>query len=433
MKRIVLLATIVFLTAGFARAQDDNARVSEQDMFGGPSASPTPTALKKGKAKVAATPEADESATTSPDLSSASIDNKSVTENNFQIGGTLSTEADYYIQHNVPLTRDIVSNPNILFLYMDSKLDQDNRVFARLRTFYDPTGISSGNPTSASNFTNPYGFGNGTSDNLSIGLDELNISANIDHQIFLTIGRQKVKYGAAKFFNPTDFLNPEPFNFFLPTDERQGVDMVKAQFPSGISNFYLAGLPGNPTTGGPAGGYIREELAYDSFAGILDAGEISLSGFLPKNQNGKAGFDISQAVGDLDVYFEGALEQDSLVAGKWDDANSVGISWDIRYADRETNIVNLQAEHFQVGNLEEFGVFAITLDQPGDLSDITFVETNLLDLIDNSGLSRLDTVYQFTQQISGRVYVSAEWGHLGGLFNPAGQVAQTGMRMDVSF
>jgi hypothetical protein len=86
-----------------------------------------------------------------------------------------------------------------------------------------------------------------------------------------------------------------------------------------------------------------------------------------------------------------------------------------------------------VGNLEEFGVFAITLDQPGDLSDITFVETNLLDLIDNSGLSRLDTLYQFTQQISGRVYVSAEWGHLGGLFYPAGQVAQTGMRMDVSF
>jgi hypothetical protein len=312
-------------------------------------------------------------------------------------------------------------------------LDQDNRVFARLRTFYDPTGISSGNPTSASSFTNPYGFGSGTSDNLSVSLDELNISANIDHQIFLTIGRQKVKYGAAKFFNPTDFLNPEPFNFFLPTDERQGVDMVKAQFPSGTSNFYLAGLPGNPTTGGPAGGYIREELAYDSFAGILDAGEISLSGFLPKNQNGKAGFDISQAVGDLDVYFEGALEQDSLVAGKWDDANSVGISWDIRYADRSTNIVNLQAEHFQVGNLEEFGVFAITLDQPGDLTDITFVQTNLLDLIDNSGLSRLSAVYQFTQQISGQVYVTAEWGHLGGAFYPAGQVAQTGMRMDVSF
>jgi hypothetical protein len=427
MKRNFLpLAAMLWLAATAAQAQDQTnsgGRLSEQEMFGSPAASTTPTPVK-GKAKALSTPVAAEGPT-------ASVDAKSVTEENLQIGGTLSSEVDYYLQHGVPLTKDTVSNPNILFLYLDSKLDQDNRVFARIRVFDDPTGVSGGTPSSTASFTNPYGFGTGTSDNLQVSLQELKISANIDHQIFFTIGRQKVKYGTAKFFNPTDFLNSQAFNFFLPTDERPGVDMVKAQLPSGTSNFYLAGLTGNPSSGNPAGGYAREELGYDSFAGILGAGEISLSGYLPKNQAGKAGFDISQAVGDLDVYFEGAFGQDT--TGDWKDANSVGASWDIRYADRSTNIVTLQAEHFQAGNLAEYGVFSIYLDQPGDWSDITFIETNLFDLIDQSGLSRLDTVYQFTQQVSGRVYVSGEWGHLGGTFYPLGQVAQTGARMDVSF
>src|SRR5581483_7163838 len=227
---------------------------------------------------------------------------------NTQIGGTLSSEADYYIRNGVPLTQDIVSNPDILFLYLDSKLENDARVFARLRAFYDPTGISGGTPAQAS-LTNPYGFGSGTNENLQVSLQELRISANIGHQFFFTIGRQKVKYGAAKFFNPTDFLNSQPFNFFLPSDERPGVDMVKMQIASGTNNLYLFGLTGNPSSRNPSGGYFRDELGYNGVGSLLGSGEISLSGFLPKDQPGRAGFDLSQAVGDLDVYFEGAAGQ----------------------------------------------------------------------------------------------------------------------------
>ncbi len=43
--------------------------------------------------------------------------------------------------------------------------------FARIRAFYDPTGVSSGNST-ASSYTNPYGFGQQNSDNLSVQLQE---------------------------------------------------------------------------------------------------------------------------------------------------------------------------------------------------------------------------------------------------------------------
>jgi len=423
MKRIFFLMTAVWLTAGWVLAQD---RPSEQDMFGGSAATP------------ASTPE-----TSSEDAMAGKPHNLLTSaEENTQIGGTLSTEADYYLQNGSALDQNIISNPNILFLYLDTKLENDNRVFARIRAFYDPTGVSSGNST-ASSYTNPYGFGQQNSDNLSVQLQELRISANLNHQIFLTIGRQKVKYGAAKFFNPTDFLNSTPYDFFLPSDERTGVDMLMAQIPSGTANLYLTGLPGNPTNGNPAGGYFRGELAYDSF-GFLESGEISFSGYLPKGQSGRAGFDISQGIGDIDAYFEGAAGQDS--SGHWEGAFSTGADWETRYADQQSQTATFEAEFanyptlsggssFESYSSSQFGVFAISLVGPFQWLDITLAETNLYNFNGNSGYSRLDTICQFTNRISGRVYVAAPWGSSDGQysFNASGLWGQTGARLDVDF
>ena len=424
MRRIALLA-ILLLSPALVFAED---RPSESDMFGGTPAT-TPTPSKSKKVKPAETP--------APQIQvPLSTSSTGVTEETLQIGGTLSNEADYYLTNGVPFLQNTAVNPNILFLYLDSKLENDARVFARIRTYYDPSGMTGGNPIFSipvsTNLTNPYGVGTGTSDNLSISLQELRISANIAHQVFFTIGRQKIKYGAAHFFNPTDFLNPQPFNFFLPTDERTGVDMIKAHIPSGISNFYAAGIFGNPTTGSQSGGYFREELAYDGVAGdLLGAGEMSFSGYLPKGQTGKAGFDISQAVGDFDVYFEGAAGQGS--NGDWRDAVSAGFDYGIKYGDRDTNTADILGEYAQVGTLEEFGVLAVQLGAPWGWNDITFVETNLFDFNGRSGLSRLDVVCQFSERLSGRVYGSAPWGQTAGVFYLPGSLGQLGTRLDVNF
>jgi hypothetical protein len=418
MKLKFFLACVLWLAAGLVLADD---RPSESDMFGGASTPAPPTGKSKAKTKTAV-PEVE---------SPASTPSAGVSEENLQIGGTLSNEADYYLQSGVPFFQNTTSNPNILFLYLDSKLEDDARVFGRIRAFYDPTGISGGTPGVAS-LTNPYGFGNGLSDNLSVSLQELRISANLAHQVFFTIGRQKVKYGAAHFFNPTDFLNPQPFNFFLPTDERTGVDMIKAHLPSGISNFYAAGIFGNPTTGSQSAGYFREELAYDDVAGdFLGGGEMSFSGYLPKGQTGKAGFDISQALGDFDIYFEGAAGQDA--NSNWRDAVSAGFTYGFKYGDRDSNTINFDGEYSQAGNLAEFGVFAIQLGAPWGWNDITFVETILFDFNGQSGLSRLDVVCQFTERISGRVYGSAPWGATAGAFYLPGAEGQLGTRLDVNF
>jgi len=76
---------------------------------------------------------------------------------------------------------------------------------------------------------------------------------------------------------------------------------------------------------------------------------------------------------------------------------------------------------------------AINLGGPGGLNDINFIVTNLMDLIGNSGLSRLDIVCQFTDRITGRVYGAAPWGSASGTFYLPGQIAQSGMRLDVNF
>ena len=426
MKRIFFLMTAVWLTAGFGLAQD---RPSEQDMFGNNAAAATPAATPNTPGSAPETSSEDAMAGKPHNLLTSA-------EENTQIGGTLSTEADYYLQNGSALDQNIVSNPNILFLYLDTKLENDNRVFARIRTFYDPTGVSSGNST-ASSYTNPYGFGQKNSDNLSVQLQELRISANLNHQIFLTIGRQKVKYGA------TDFLNSTPYDFFLPSDERTGVDMLMAQIPSGTANLYLTGLPGNPTNGNPAGGYFRGELAYDSF-GFLESGEISFSGYLPKGQSGRAGFDISQGIGDLDAYFEGAAGQDN--SGHWEGAFSTGAGWETRYADQQSQTATFEAEFanyptlsggssFESYSSSQFGVFAISLVGPFQWLDITLAETNLYNFNGNSGYSRLDTICQFTNRISGRIYVAAPWGSSDGQysFNASGLWGQTGARLDVDF
>ncbi len=422
MKRFLILAAVL-LVASPLLADD---RPSESEMFGGTSTTATP----------GPTPAA-----SNPDTMAGKPNNLLTSaEENTQIGGTLSTEADYYLQKGTSLNQDVISNPNILFLYLDSKLENDNRVFVRLRTFYDPTGVSSGSVT-ASSYVNPYGFGQQNSDNLSVQLQELRISANLAHEIFLTIGRQKVKYGAAKFFNPTDFLNSQPYDFFLPSDERTGVDMVMAQIPSGTANLYLTGLPGNPTNGNPAGGYFRGEVGYDSF-GFLESGEISLSGYLPKGQSGRGGFDISQGIGDLDAYFEGAAGQNS--SGNWEGAFSTGASWEVRYADEQTQTVTLEAEYasyptlsagssFESYSSTQFGIFALDLASPFKWTDMTFAETNLYDFNGQSGYSRLDVICQFTNRIDGRVYASAPWGNTGGTFDQGNLLAQTGARMDVNF
>src|ERR1051325_10978585 len=122
MNPIFLLVALSLLSApAFAK---EAQRASESDMFGGDSiVSKTPTPTK--------TPRAGQPSTQDEEgMGSSAKPGTGKSEETLQIGGTFSSEADFYIQENVPFLDNTASNPNILFLYLDSKLENDSRVFA---------------------------------------------------------------------------------------------------------------------------------------------------------------------------------------------------------------------------------------------------------------------------------------------------------------
>jgi hypothetical protein len=62
-------------------------------------------------------------------------------------------------------------------------------------------------------------------------LDQLWVNFDVDRRIFVTAGKQHVKWGVGKFWNPTDYLHPVPRNPLAVFDERVGTMMVKLHAP----------------------------------------------------------------------------------------------------------------------------------------------------------------------------------------------------------
>ena len=62
-------------------------------------------------------------------------------------------------------------------------------------------------------------------------LDQLWVNFDVERRVFVTAGKQHVKWGVGKFWNPTDYLHPVPRNPLAVFDERVGTTMVKLHVP----------------------------------------------------------------------------------------------------------------------------------------------------------------------------------------------------------
>ena len=80
--------------------------------------------------------------------------------------------------------------------------------------------------------------------NPSIGLDQAWLAFDIAHTVFVTAGRQHVKWGTAHVFTPTDFLASQFRDPLSVIDTRLGVTMLKASVPWEARgwNFYAVAL-----------------------------------------------------------------------------------------------------------------------------------------------------------------------------------------------
>lgn len=388
-------------------------------------------------------------------------DQKVVEEDRLHVGGGIKSQWNRY-RFSEALIDEILNNPVTLNLYLDSKLKNDVRGIFKGRYIHDSTvnspsgnasngsgqGASTRGATGSSGSMGPTSGSTGSSSSISsvLGssfaaardqavLDEMKIQFNSQRKIFWTIGVQKLKWGTGHFWNPTDFLNSEVRDFFKATDERAGLNLVKAHLPWEKTNTYLITNFEQADHSQKVGYAARTEVAFSR-------GEISFSHYQRKDQEQKWGSDISVALGDFDFIGETAW------TSKEKQQNSVfGISYDWKYSDEDS--LNLMVEgtwnetgasdqseyptllltgHFQPFQMAKaYQLFSLYFPKPGSLNQSTFQFFVIRNQIDKSRYYRGSYIWTGYEDLT----LSMSVGHREG--DAGSEMVFGGLFSDMSF
>ncbi len=292
--RALALALAAALAAP-AAAQD---RPSDEEVFGPPAARPPPSpAAPTGPPSAAVPPPAE------------SIVPKE-REDFLRIGGLLYLRFQVFSQEGAPPSDWTTLSPNLLDVFMDVRPNDRVRAFGLARTAYNAIEVdpSKGIPPQYAPYAEALGLV--PLPTTVVALDQLWVNFDVARTLFVTAGRQHVKWGVGHFWNPTDYLHRAPRDPLDPFDVRVGTAMVKAQLPWEARgwNAYGFALFEDPRYGGgdrsgtiagiPLGARVEAVL------GTMELGADLLAG---PGAAPRYGIDVSAGVWDLDLYGEVAL------------------------------------------------------------------------------------------------------------------------------
>ncbi len=300
------------------------------------------------------------------------------------------------------------------------------------------------------------GFGQPGS-NPSVALDQLWLRFDILRTLFVSVGKQHVKWGASRFWSPTDFLTPQHRDVLALFDERLGVDMLKLHLPwqSMGWNFYAIGTLSNlvpngmPVQVGAAG---RAEV-------VLGTSELSFTAVVGDNRRPRFGADLSSELGPVDVHGEVAVLRDvnqplwreratpipSLgYAGVYETYTqerflpqiSAGVDLPIRLTEERNLILSAEGLYNGFGyptaeiipwliatNTYEplyagrwYAALSLTYEGAGTFDNFRVSLTNVANLSDLSFLSRLDVVLRAFGELQVELFAEVPYGPLGGEF-----------------
>jgi hypothetical protein len=362
------------------------------------------------------------------------------------------------------------SAPSLVDAFFDARPNDRVRGFLLGRLFFDPTlptttastGTTSGTMTGTSMAVTPTAPGlSGVSSTRGPAavLDQLWLRFDIAHTVFVTAGRQHVKWGTARFWTPTDFLHPEHRNPVAVFDARPGYTMLKLHVPWEERgwNFYAFGLvegvrrwdPSTNTyplgndrvaTLGQLGGAARAEL-------VLGPAELGLDAVVYKDQKPRYGADLSFGVGDFDLYVDAGFRYGSEIPRAQEDFSityAVGIkpqittggTYSLKYNDND--VFTLAAEYFYnalgypsprvypalfyTGTFEFFytgrhyaAVSAIA-NAPWSWNYSNFSFTTIGNLSDQSFISRIDYSYTLLTHMTFEAFGAVNYGRREGEF-----------------
>lgn len=390
-----------------------------------------------------------------------------VRENPLQIGGTYYQQMIGSAQSGQGLGSTPITAPLQLDGYLDGRPNDRVRAFVDARLLYDPTRDQYSNTTGGSSFasqslqTQSTGASslstNQVPNNPQVVLDQVWLKFDIDRTIFVTAGKQHVKWGTSRFWNPTDFLNTQKRNPLLPYDLRLGNAMIKFDLPlesrkANLSAIALLDNPAPASTLAQLGGALRGET-------LLGNTEVGVDAVIRGGRTPVYGADISSPLGPFDVYAEASclsggrsqLAPVTLSAGQevstaFAGVNSFtgptyqisgGINHD--FAWKENRQATLGIEYFYnengytnsasytglifTGDYQPFylgrnyAAVYLTAEGPDADKHTSYTFSTLGNLSDKSFISRVDFTWRVLTYLTFESYVDYHYGERGGEFN----------------
>ena len=154
-------------------------------------------------------------------------------EDPLKVGGLLYSRAASSWSRGVPASAWPLSAPSLLDTYLDVRPNDRVRGFVLGRLTYDPTLVTTGVDLAGRPVTR--------SQTRAV-LDQLYVNFDVERTVFVTAGKQHVKWGTGRFWNPGDFLHPVRRDPLAQFDDRSGVTMVRAHLPWEARGWNLYGV-----------------------------------------------------------------------------------------------------------------------------------------------------------------------------------------------
>jgi hypothetical protein len=423
--------------------QTDEIQEREAAMFGGGDVMADATSTESGEGNVEASESGDGGGAGlgSPLLSDDDIEERlEAQEDPLAIGAFAFLQLKYYTLEEGDPEEFTVSAPSLLDVYLDARPNPRVRTFAQGRLSVDFVV-----PDDAVN-----SLGEPEPNNV-VDLDQLWLSFDVARSMFVTVGKQRIKWGTGRFWNPTDFLNSDRLNPLdvAVFDRRLGETLLKLHFPVEKLgwNFYAFALLEGARTPEDVGGAVRGEF-------LVGLTEFSLMASARKDRPYRFGADLStgiwlfdlrlEAAGMYDdprLYYRGELDLPLVFPEEYRRSDEIipqvvgGLDLRIPYRRGDTLVVggeyfyndagysdaSLYPWLFNNGAFRSFyagrqyaGAYAL-LGGPGNWDDTSFVGTFLANLSDSSYLARLDISQAVLSHLQWTAFGSFHFGEPGEL------------------
>ncbi|HET9240427.1 MAG TPA: hypothetical protein VFO10_24395 [Oligoflexus sp.] len=358
-----------------------------------------------------------------------------------QIGGRLEVRSTSSQAERQTFQEGSFTPSKTADIYFDTRPSEEIRVFLRTRLSEQETVIPNTSTGETTRVTT-----------LRQDIDELWFKWDLARSVFVTYGKQHLKWGSGQIWNPTDFTAREvkdPFDLF---DRRLGQNLLKIHIPNEKMgfNYYAVVQFDDAERNDDLGLALRGEFAF------LGTGELALTAQARRNAPQRLGVDVSSALGPIDVNVEaaltkrqkrtffrdGVLEDEQIVLPTpYQDEDKTfkqvasGIRYAVKYSDDDS--IYFGAEYFynELGYEERFPELYsfflrespylysgrryvsgyVRLPNPGDWNKTSFYLTGLGNLSDKTSIARLTGTWLVANYATFEAWAQRCFGEYGEL------------------